>query len=127
MCSVTATASGPARRKKTASEERANKAKKDLIANGVLPTITNHGLAGVSRFTRVEGLSDTQPPPPPIDADPGNWRCVELLIAGFPAGAQVPPPGTQTTVTPVAPPPTVPGLKASADPCQALLTGGAYP
>ena len=118
---------GSSSAKRTASEERANKAKTDLIANGVPATITKFGLAGVSRFTRVEGLSDAQPPPPPLDADPGNWRRVELLIAGFPAGAQVPPPGTPTTVTPLAPPPTVPGLKASGDPCVALLTGGAYP
>jgi hypothetical protein len=118
---------GSSSAKRTVSEERANNAKTDLMANGVLPTITKHGLTGVPRFTRVEGLSDTQPPPPPLDADPGNWRRVELLIAGFPAGAQVPPPGTPTTVTPLATPPAVPGLKASADPCVALLTSGAFP
>jgi outer membrane protein OmpA-like peptidoglycan-associated protein len=118
---------GSSSAKKTVSEERANNAKTDLMAHGVLATITKHGLTGVPRFTRVEGLSDTQPPPPPLDADPGNWRRVELLIAGFPAGAQVPPPGTPTTVTPLATPPAVPGLKASADPCVALLTRGAYP
>jgi len=118
---------GSSSAKKTVSEERANNAKMDLMAHGVLATITKHGLTGVPRFTRVEGLSDTQPPPPPLDADPGNWRRVELLIAGFPAGAQVPPPGTPTTVTPLATPPAVPGLKASADPCVALLTSGAYP
>jgi OmpA family len=113
--------------KRSVSEERANNAKTDLMAHGVPATITKHGLTSVPRFTRVEGLGDTQPPPPPLDADPGNWRRVELLIAGFPAGAQVPPAGTPTTVTPLPPPPTVPALKASADPCVALLTGGAYP
>jgi Domain of unknown function (DUF4157)/OmpA family len=118
---------GSSSAKKTVSEERANNAKTDLMAHGVPATITKHGLTGVPRFTRVEGLSDTQPPPPPLDADPGNWRRVELLIAGFPAGAQVPPPGTPTTVTPLATPPAVPGLKASADPCVALLTSGAFP
>ena len=96
-------------------------------ASGVPATISKFGLVGVSRFTRVEGLGDTQPPPPPLDADPDNWRRVELLIAGFPAGAQVPPPGTPTTVSPHVQAPTVPALKASADPCVALLTGGAYP
>jgi hypothetical protein len=58
---------------------------------------------------------------------PRQLAARRALIAGFPAGAQVPPPGTPTTVTRVAPPPTVPGLKASADPCEALITGGAYP
>jgi hypothetical protein len=118
---------GSSSAKKTVSEERANNAKADLMTHGVPATITKGGLTGVPRFTRVEGLSDTEPPPAPLSADPGNWRRVELLIAGFPAGAQVPPPGTPTTVTPLAPPPAVPALKASADPCVALLTSGAYP
>jgi outer membrane protein OmpA-like peptidoglycan-associated protein len=118
---------GSASAKQQVSQERADKAKADLIANGVPATITKLGLVGVPRFTRVEGLSDTQPPPPPLDANPANWRRVELLMAGFPAGAQVPPLGTPTTVTPHAQAATVPALKASADPCVALLAGGAYP
>ena len=113
--------------KKQVSQERADKAKADLRAHGVPATISKHGLVGVPRFTRVEGLSDTQPPPPPLAASPANWRRVELLIAGFPAGAQAPPPGTPTTVTPHVQAPAVPALKASADPCEALLAGGAYP
>ncbi|HET7269600.1 MAG TPA: DUF4157 domain-containing protein [Rubrobacter sp.] len=113
--------------KEKVSQQRADKAKVNLVSNGVSPTIDKFGLVGVPRFTRVEGLGDTQPPLPPLDAVADNWRRVELLIAGFPAGAQVPPPGTPTTVTPHTQEPTVPALKASADPCVALLAGGAYP
>lgn len=118
---------GSSSAKLSVSTERANNAQADLISNGVPPTITKFGLTSVPRFTRVEGLSDTQPPPAPLAASPANWRRVELLIAGFPAGAQAPPSGTPTTVTPHPTPPTIPGLKASADPCVALLAGGAYP
>ena len=118
---------GSSSAKKVVSQERADKAKADLRAHGVPNTITKFGLVGVPRFTRVEGLGDTQPPPAPLAASPANWRRVELLIAGFPAGAQVPPPGTPTTVTPHTQAPAVPALKASADPCVALLAGGAYP
>jgi hypothetical protein len=82
-------------------------------------------LVNVPRFTRVEGLSDTQPPPAPLAATIANWRRIDILIAGFPAGAQVPPAATPKTVTPITPP-----LVAStipADPCDAVLIGGTFP
>jgi OmpA family len=109
------------------SQARADKAKTFLVAAGVPATITKHGLPATSRFTRVAGVSDTQPPPGPLAAAHANWRRIELLIAGFPAGAQVPPPATPTGVSPHTPSAAMPTLKASPDPCIALLVGSANP
>jgi outer membrane protein OmpA-like peptidoglycan-associated protein len=109
------------------SDQRASKVRAALIAAGVPPTISKPPLTNVPRFTRVEGLSDTHPPPPPLDTIQANWRRVDILMAGFPAGAQKPPTGTPTTVTPHIQNPNVPSLKASGDPCVRLLAGGAYP
>jgi hypothetical protein len=116
---------GSSAAKLSVSKDRAKKAKDKMVAAplSVPTTITKHGLAGVPRFTRVEGLSDTQLlPPPATDAD---QRRVEILIAGFPAGAQVPPVGTPTTVTPITTP--AGALVTPADPCEAALIGGAFP
>ncbi len=113
--------------KKAVSEGRAQKVKAALIAAGVPPTITKFGLPTTARFTRVEGVSDSQPPAPPLDADQANWRRVEILMSGFPAGAQVPPAATPTGVTPHTRNPNVPALKASSDPCIGKLVTGAYP
>jgi outer membrane protein OmpA-like peptidoglycan-associated protein len=109
------------------SQARADAIRGELITDGVPPTITKFGFTGVTRFTRVEGLSDTKPPSPALDANPENWRRVEILFAGFPAGAQVPPAGTPTTVTPHVQQAAVPALKGSRDPCVSHLVGGAYP
>jgi outer membrane protein OmpA-like peptidoglycan-associated protein len=118
---------GSQQAKQAVSTQRAEKVRQALIARGVLPTITKHGLTNAARFTRVEGLSDTQPPPPPLNANQSNWRRVEILMAGFPAGAQNPPSGTPTAVTPHVQSPNVPGLKVAPDPCVRHLVGGAYP
>jgi OmpA family len=117
---------GSSEGKKRISQDRADKAKKEMVNNlGVSDKISKHGLVNVPRFTRVQGLSDTQPPPAPLAATNANWRRIEILIAGFPAGAQVPPPGTPTTVTPITTPSVA--LTTPADPCEALLIGGAFP
>lgn len=113
--------------KQRISDERANKAKTELISRGVPTLITGPRATPVSRFTRVEGLSDRQPPPPPLNANQANWRRVELLIAGFPAGAQNPPAGTPTTVTPHRRSARVPALRSSSDACIRHLVRGAYP
>jgi outer membrane protein OmpA-like peptidoglycan-associated protein len=118
---------GSATAKQGTSDIRASKVKTELINRGVPSNITKFGLTGVNRFTHVEGVSDTQPPPPPLQANLQNWRRVEILIAGFPAGAQNPPIGTPTTVTPHVQSPNVPTLKTSADPCTQFLVSGAYP
>jgi outer membrane protein OmpA-like peptidoglycan-associated protein len=118
---------GSAAAKTAVSRDRADKAKAFLITAGVPPTITKFGLPTTSRFTRVVGVSDTQPPPPPLAASHANWRRVEVLMAGFPAGAQTPPASTPTTVTPHTRRASVPRLKASPDPCVAVLVGSGYP
>jgi outer membrane protein OmpA-like peptidoglycan-associated protein len=118
---------GSSAAKQFVSTQRANTVKAALIANGVPPTITKFGFVGIDRFSRVEGVSDSQPPPPPLDANAANWRRVEILTAGFPAGALQPPPGTPTAVNPHLQSPNVSTLKASSDACVRHLVGGAYP
>ena len=113
--------------KQAVSDGRAQKVKDALLAAGVPPTITKFGLPTTARFARVAGVSDSQPPPPPLDANQANWRRAEILVSGFPAGAQVPPAATPTTVAPHTQNPNVPALKASSDPCIKKLVAGAYP
>ncbi len=108
------------------SQERADNVKAELNTLGVPNTISKFGLTGVDRFTRVEGVRDRFPPRPPLNASNSNWRRVEILIAGFPAGAQNPVPGTPTGVTAVPRPASVPGLAGSSNPCISLLVRGAY-
>jgi outer membrane protein OmpA-like peptidoglycan-associated protein len=118
---------GSATGKQTVSLNRALRVKKELKDRGVPETISKFGLSTVARFNPVEGVSDSQPPPPPLDADPANWRRVEILMSGFPAGAQIPPPGTPTGVAPHTQSPNVAAQKASADPCISKLVNEAYP
>jgi outer membrane protein OmpA-like peptidoglycan-associated protein len=113
--------------KQQVSEIRAQKVRTALIGGGVPSTITKFGLTSANRFTHVAGVSDTQPPLPPLQGNQQNWRRVEILIAGFPAGAQRPPVGTPATVTPHSQNLNIPTLKASANPCVRHLAGGAYP
>ncbi|MDC8005361.1 DUF4157 domain-containing protein [Aureisphaera galaxeae] len=108
------------------SRDRANNVKSQLNTLGVPNTITKFRLRGVNRFTRVEGVRDRFPPRPPLNASPGNWRRVEILIAGFPAGAQNPVPRTPTRVAAVPRPRTVGALSRSSDSCVSLLVRGAY-
>ncbi len=118
---------GSPQAKQAVSAGRAQKVRAALIAEGVPPTITKFGLPTTARFTRVAGTSDSQPPLPPLDADQANWRRAEILMSGFPAGAQVPPAATPTGVAPHTQSPNVPTLKASSDPCIKKLVTGAYP
>jgi len=62
-----------------------------------------------------------------LSANAANWRRVDLFMAVFPAGAQVPPAGTPSAVAPHVQSPSVPALKTSADPCIRHLVQGAYP
>jgi outer membrane protein OmpA-like peptidoglycan-associated protein len=118
---------GTSTAKKSGSEVRARNVKRALLARGVPETITKFGLTAVRRFNPVEGVSDTQPPSPPLDADDANWRRVEILVAGFPAGAEHIPPGTPTVVNAHTQSPNVSSQKASADPCISKLANEAYP
>ncbi len=113
--------------KQTVSTQRAQNVKAALVAAGVPATITKFGLPTTARFTRVDGVSDSQPPPAPLNANQDNWRRVEILMSGFPAGASVPPAATPTTITPHTQNPNVPALKASSDPCISKLVTEAYP
>jgi outer membrane protein OmpA-like peptidoglycan-associated protein len=108
------------------SDERAKKVRDALVTEGVPPTITSFGLT-TARFTKVAGVSDTQPPPPPLDANQANWRRVDILVNSFPAGAQNIPSGTPTGVAPAPVNPNVSGLKSSSDPCISKLVNAAYP
>jgi outer membrane protein OmpA-like peptidoglycan-associated protein len=114
--------------KQHVSDERAGKVKNALINIwGVPRKITKHGLTNVDRFTRVEGMSDTQPPPSPLNLNPDNWRRVEIYMAGYPAGAQTPPSGTPTTVTPHTRRWRSYTMRYSLNPCIRHLTRTAYP
>jgi hypothetical protein len=114
---------GSAAAKTRVSQERADKAQTELVGLGVPNTITKHGLTGVPRFTRVQGVGDSQPLPGAPSAS--SLRRIEVLIAGFPAGAQVAPAGTPTGVTATAIP--LAAQQTPADPCEAVLIGGAFP
>lgn len=118
---------GSSEAKQFVSDERARKVKDALIAQGVPATITEFGLPTASRFTRVAGLSDTQPPPAPLRENAANWRRVEILMSAFPAGAQTIPAGTPSGVAPAPLNPSVAGLRTSSDPCISKLVTKAYP
>jgi len=119
---------GSSSAKLSVSRARADKARAELRSLGVTDSFTPPGFATTtSRFTRVAGMSDTQPPPAPLSANAANWRRVDLFMAVFPAGAQVPPAGTPSAVAPHVQSPSVPALKTSADPCIRHLVQGAYP
>jgi outer membrane protein OmpA-like peptidoglycan-associated protein len=112
--------------KQFVSDERARKVKDALIAKGVPATTSKFGPT-TSRFTSVAGVSDSQPPPAPLNSHQANWRRTEILMAGFPAGALNIPAGTPSGVAAVPVNPSVPGLKTSTDPCIAKLVNEAYP
>jgi len=118
--------------KKAVSEGRARNVEKALKAEGVPSDIQTdemktNAMKKTTRFDPVEGVSDSQPPPAPADADPENWRRVEIFMSSMPAGAQVPPADTPTGVTAHTQNPNVPALKGSADACIRKIVGGAYP
>ncbi len=101
----------------TVSQDRADKVKDRLNAAGVTDMISARGVSG-DRFTRVEGLGASEP----LTGRPhSEWRRVQIIMAGFPAGAQRPIPGTPTGVT------HVPGAPVSSgEPCVDLLTTTAW-
>jgi outer membrane protein OmpA-like peptidoglycan-associated protein len=113
--------------KQSVSAGRAQNVKQALRARGVPDMITAFNLPSVARFNPVEGVSDKQPPPAPLDSDAANWRRVEILISNFPAGAQKIPPGTPTAVGPHKQSPLLASQKASIDPCISKLANEAYP
>ncbi|MEM7369906.1 MAG: OmpA family protein [Bacteroidota bacterium] len=119
--------SGNAAARNTASLNRAQKVKDFLLAGGISPTITKHGLRAVKRFTRVEGLGNTVPPTGRSRRNQRNWRRVEILMAGFPAGAQRPVSGTPSGVASVATPAGVGAARGSANACLSLIANTAYP
>lgn len=118
---------GTAHAKKAVSEGRAKKVEAALKAEHVPNDITVLGLPTMPRFNPVEGVSDSQPPPAPLDADQANWRRVEIFMSSMPAGAQVIPAGTPTGVTAHTQNPNVPTLKSSPDACIKKLVNEAYP
>jgi outer membrane protein OmpA-like peptidoglycan-associated protein len=113
--------------KKAVSEGRAKNVEAALKNEGVPSTIQVLGLPSMPRFNPVEGVGDSQPPPPPLDADQANWRRVEIFMSSMPAGAQVIPAGTPTGVTAHTQNPNVPTLKSSPDACIRKLVNEAYP
>jgi outer membrane protein OmpA-like peptidoglycan-associated protein len=119
-------AAGTASAKQAASQARADNVKADLLAKGV-PTNNSTGAVVGPRFTRVRGMSSSNPPNPPLRADPAQWRRVEILMAGFPAGTHTPPPGTPTGVTAHTRARGLSALRGSSDPCISLLVRQAYP
>ncbi len=125
---------GSPRAKQAVSEGRAKNVESALKSKGVPATTTRAdlGLPTMPRFNPVEGVSDTQPPAPPKDADPANWRRVEIFMSSMPAGRQVVPVGAPT-VTAHTQNPNVAALKGTpsapgtTDACVRKLVEGAYP
>lgn len=109
------------------SEARATAVRTELEGPGSLGDITRFpGLGTVPRFTRVEGVGDSQPLP--AGTPHAEWRRADILMANFPAGAQVPPPGTPTTITHAAPefPVTAFLARLSPDACIRHMAQGAW-
>lgn len=117
--------------KQQISDARADAVKQRLLSLGVtaaftkkLPTYTYNG----PRFTRVAGVSDSQPPAAGV-VDNENWRRVEIFAASKPAGTEVPPadiPAFSLT-KPAIPGPNLASERVSSDPCHRLLTNSAFP
>lgn len=117
---------GSAAAKMDVSERRAEAVKREIERDPrISPTVTRFG-PSMPRFTRVEGLSDSEP----LSSGTAHelWRRVDILTANFPAGAQVPPPGTPTIATGVPPRNGTAVLQGliSTDACVRHLTQGAW-
>jgi outer membrane protein OmpA-like peptidoglycan-associated protein len=115
--------------KQQISDQRASRVRQALLDAGVAWSIDKHGWPVTQRI-HTYGRSDSDPPPPPRDADPANWRRADIYCASYPAGAETLPPrpaGFPADVEPHVQNPNVPALKASPDPCVALLVNTAYP
>ncbi len=116
--------------KQQVSDDRANAVKQRLVSLGVTPIFTKDDLATYKyidrpRFTRVAGVSDSQPPTTGA-ADNENWRRVEIFVPNHPAGTEIPPTDIPR------PRDATPGAdlateQASPDPCHRLLTNSAFP
>ena len=116
---------GSASAKQLVSDLRAEKTKAFLVGRGVTGTVTKESRM-FPRFTRVEGVSDREPPGGSSMPDE-LWRRVDLLVANFPAGTQRPPAGTPTAVNPHTRAPGVTAAATSSDPCVALIARTGYP
>ena len=112
---------GSAAAKQQVSQQRADRTQQFLGSRGVTGAVTLGGRT-FPRFTRVEGVSDSEPPLGGVTAPDEEWRRVDVLVAGFPAGAQRPPAGTPRAVNPHTRAPGLTAAAASSDPCVALLT-----
>ncbi|MFZ0544804.1 MAG: DUF4157 domain-containing protein [Candidatus Promineifilaceae bacterium] len=124
--------------KQRVSDQRAQQMKRTLRARGVSERVSRRDLensnrfvtvgafANTPRFTSVRGVSDSQPPPAPQQADNSNWRRVDIFMTAFPAGAENIPSGTPTTVNPVPTPTNVATLAAGSNACHSLLVRRAY-
>ena len=117
---------GSASAKQLVSDLRAERTKAFLVGHGVTGTVTKESRT-FPRFTRVEGISDREPPPGGSSVPDELWRRVDLLVANFPAGTQRSPAGTPTAVNPHTRAPGVTAAAISSDPCVALIARTGYP
>ena len=111
---------GSAPAKQQVSEQRAAGTQRFLGGRGVTGAVTLGGRA-FPRFTHVEGVSDSEPPPGGAAVPDEDWRRVDVFVASFPAGAQRPPAGTPRAVGPHAKAAGLTAATTSLDPCVALL------
>jgi outer membrane protein OmpA-like peptidoglycan-associated protein len=111
---------GSATAKQLVSRLRAERTQRFLGSRGVAGAVTLGGRT-FPRFTRVEGVSDNEPPPAGVTAPDEEWRRVDVFVASFPAGAQRPPAGTSRAVNPHTSAPGQTAATTSLDPCVALL------
>jgi len=111
------------------SDNRAQAVKQSLLSTGVTGKMTKdlptYKYNDRRRFTRVAGVSDTQPPATGADQDV-NWRRVEIFAVNHPAGAEVPP-ADLPALRSATPGDNLPAELGSADACHRLLANSAFP
>ncbi len=115
--------------KQQVSDDRASAVQQQLFRLGVSPVLTKvepaYKYIKRPRFTKVAGVSDTQPPAVGANVDE-NWRRVEIFVPNHPAGTEIPP-ADIPAVTPATPGPTLATEQASANPCHSLIANSAFP
>lgn len=122
---------GSSTAKLAVSQNRANAVKRFLVGEGLTEIFNRRGLAGVARYTRVEGRSDFDllPGSVPVVRD-SKLRRVEIIMTSRPAGAQNPvpaTPGLPTTKVDPANAKKVADLKKSKNRCEKSLVDVAWP
>ncbi|SAL81977.1 hypothetical protein AWB74_06117 [Caballeronia arvi] len=110
------------------SDKRASSVRQMLRTDGATDLLKPLGMSTeVDRFTRVNGVQDSDPASP--GALPGSpaERRVEVLMPVFAAGAQIPPKGTSAKIDKIPESAGAQAARSGPDACERKLVGAAYP